>query len=71
MKFSNFKLISDDYGKLLAEVTITTGWWLWKKEEVKQVGKNPMSAHWFFLDTGKWTSGDGVESLERAWRFKQ
>jgi hypothetical protein len=53
----------------LVDVTTTTGHLWWKKEHrvTRDIMKRPGEC-WFFVDTGEYTPGFQVETLERSFR---
>jgi hypothetical protein len=55
---------------LLAEVTVTTGFWLWRRVEVREVFRG-IGESWKFADTGKYCPGNQCGDLDRANRGKE
>jgi hypothetical protein len=49
----------------LAEAVVTTGWFLWRKSEVRKVFRR-VGEFWHFADTGKYTPSFQCERLEDA-----
>jgi hypothetical protein len=69
MILSNFKPLGTAGKGLdkiyLAEVVVTTGWFLWRKSEVRKVFRR-VGEFWHFVDTGKYTPSFQCERLEDA-----
>jgi len=79
MKISNF-VPTHTFGReplqrvqvALVDVTTTTGCLWWKKERrvTRDIMKR-LGQCWFFVDTGEWTPGFQVETLERAYKAQE
>jgi hypothetical protein len=56
----------------LVDVTTTTGHLWWKKTHRVTRGIIKSSGEcWYFVDTGEWTPGFQVETLERAYKAQE
>jgi hypothetical protein len=64
MILSNFTPIGSVV--FLAEVTVTTEFWLWRRVEVKKVFRELGRQYWKFVDTGEYCPGSQCENLEEA-----
>jgi hypothetical protein len=70
MEISDFKMLrilgdSLNNRAFVAEVTITEGWWVFKKSRRVQVARE-YGMSWFFLDTGEMVPLWKVDALEKA-----
>lgn len=75
MKFSNFKMIKEpvdwkDSSPVIAEVDVEKGFWPFKKS-IERVKVFKDTVYWQFMDTGKYTPGNKVETLASAYKAKQ
>ena len=77
MKISNFKLTErtagDRWGIAFiykGTVEVTTGIWLWKKTQVKEVILGEFASFWRWADTGKMTQGFKVEEAVKVFEAK-
>lgn len=75
MKLSNFKYTKRTginslswkfYGTV--DVTTTAGFMFWKEQDTveKEICRE-FANNWFFVETGEYTPGVSVETMERAW----
>lgn len=49
----------------VAEVTVTTGAWFWRKSVRRKIARKTIGA-WHFVDSGELTPGSQAEALDRA-----
>lgn len=68
----NFKYIKPDVrsDKVFATVEVPCGF-LWLKTKTVKIFKESGDIHWRYVETGKFTPGDVVETLEKAYNAKQ
>ena len=80
MKISNFKLIkkipADDRMRcqkfcFVATVDVSTGWFLFKKVEQKQVYLEHFNNKWKWMDNGEYTPNNDVERLASSFKSKK
>lgn len=80
MKISNFEPVEKKRVKVqeniykyyfIANVTVVTGWFFFKKVEQKKVCLEPWSTNWKWLDSGEYTPNHDVEKLEFMFRVKK
>lgn len=54
-----------------ADVTVISGFWLWRTERTRTVCTEPFTNFWYWADTGEPILSDAVENLLRAKRQKE
>lgn len=74
MSYSNFKLIkitgNGIHVRYTATIDVTTGFWIFKKINTRTIHRE-LGGNWFFMDTGRFTTGYEVQALERVFKAKQ